>query len=216
MRYLKIIFFALLLFPFTTNAQIIFGENAKFYNSYNNPTEEQFVGASWKDGTIVLNDDSEITGDVRGYTYRGSDINSFRYRKMKGEKAQTFKADDCKLILYDDLRIISLPKNLKKMSGKKRFFVAMLLGEHLTIFQDPDANTASSGSNEIILNEGQMLNFLALKDGEVSKLTKMNFRKQIKKLCSDNAAWVTKSADKKWLKYDNMYEIAAFYNASKE
>ena len=41
-----------------------------------------------------------------------------------------------------------------------------------------------------------MLNFLALKDGEVSKLTKMNFRKQIKKLCSDNAAWVTKSADK--------------------
>ena len=39
----------------------------------NNPTEEQFVGASWKDGTIVLNDDSEITGDVRGYTY-GSDM----------------------------------------------------------------------------------------------------------------------------------------------
>ena len=121
MRYLKIIFFALLLFPFTTNAQIIFGENAKFYNSYNNPTEEQFVGASWKDGTIVLNDDSEINGDVRGYTYRGSDINSFRYRKMKGEKAQTFKADDCKLILYDDLRIISLPKNLKKMSEKAFF-----------------------------------------------------------------------------------------------
>jgi len=212
----KLLINLLIFLPCALHSQIIFGENAKFYNSYDNPTSEKFVSASWKPGIIILADDTEIEGEVKGYTYKGSDINSFRYRPAKGEKATTYKAEDCKMILYDGLRILSLPKKLKKMTGKNRFYVALYYGEYLTVFQDPDANTANSASNEIILNEGQMLSFLAIKSNEVSKITAMSFRKQIRKLCADNEEWVEKSQDKKWLKYENMYEIVDYYNKTRK
>jgi hypothetical protein len=195
-----------------SNAQLIFDENAKFYNSYDNPTSKKYVGASWLPGTIILADGRELVGQVRGYSYKGNDINSFRFRPAKGEKAATYKAEDCKIVIYDGLRILALPKKLKKMSGKNRFYIALFHGKHLTVLQDPTANAASSGTNEIILNEGQLLNYLAIKNNAVFKLTKLNFRKQIRKLCSNNKKWVEKSQEKKWLNYNNMYDVALYYN----
>ena len=47
---------------------------------------------------------------------------------------------------------------------------------------------------------GQMLSYLALKGDEFSKLTALNFRKQMKKLCNDNKDWSSRASDKK---YDN-------------
>ena len=83
-----------------------------FYNSGNSSTTKKYVGASWLQGTIILADGNELVGQVRGYSYKGNDINSFRYRLKKGDKARTIKADECTLISYDGLIILSLPKNL--------------------------------------------------------------------------------------------------------
>ena len=158
-----------------------------FYNSGNSSTTKKYVGASWLQGTIILADGSELVGQVRGYSYKGNDINSFRYRLKKGEKARTIKADECTLISYDGLIILSLPKNLKKKEGKRKFYVALYYGEYLTVFQNPKAEVSesgyasASGNNAVVFNEGQMLSFLALKNGKISKLTALNFRKQMKK-----------------------------------
>jgi hypothetical protein len=98
-----------------------------FYNTGNSSTTKKYVGASWLQGTIVLADGSELNGEVRGFSYKGNDINSFSYRLKKGEKARTIKADACKLISYDGLIVLSLPKNFKKKEGKRQFYVALLL-----------------------------------------------------------------------------------------
>ena len=158
-----------------------------FYNSGNSSTTKKYVGASWLQGTIILADGSGLVGQVRGYSYKGNDINSFRYRLKKGDKAITIKADECTLISYDGLIILSLPKNLKKKEGKRKFYVALYYGEYLTVFQNPKAEVSesgyasASGNNAVVFNEGQMLSFLALKNGKISKLTALNFRKQMKK-----------------------------------
>jgi hypothetical protein len=192
-----------------------------FYNTGNSSTTKKYVGGSWRQGTIVLADGSELNGQVRGYSYKGKDINSFRYRLKKGDKARTIKADKCKLISYDGLIILSLPKNLKKKAGKRKFYVALYYGEHLTIFQDPKAKisdsgyASASGKSAIVFNQGQMLSFLALKNGEFSKLKAFNFRKQMRKITSDNEKFMKRTSDKKWFKYKNIYKIAHYYNQTK-
>jgi hypothetical protein len=60
-----------------------------------------------------------------------------------------------------------------------------------------------------------MLSFLALKNGEISKLTALNFRKQMKKITSDNKKFMKRASDKKWFKYENIYKIAHYYNQTK-
>ena len=196
-------------------------EGRTFYNSGNSSTTKKYVGASWLQGTIVLADGSELNGQVRGYSYKGNDINSFRYRLKKGDKARTIKADACTLISYDGLIILSLPKNLKKKTGKRKFYVTLYYGEHLTVFQNPKAQiseggyASASGNNAVSFNEGQMLSFLALKNGEISKLTALNFRKQMRKITSDNKKFMERTSDKKWFKYGNIYKIAHYYNQTK-
>ena len=54
-----------------------------FYNTGNSSTTKKYVGASWLQGTIVLADGSELNGEVCGFSYKGNDINSFRYRLKK-------------------------------------------------------------------------------------------------------------------------------------
>ena len=192
-----------------------------FYNSGNSSTTKKYVGASWLQGTIILADGSGLVGQVRGYSYKGNDINSFRYRLKKGDKARTIKADECTLISYDGLIILSLPKNLKKKEGKRKFYVALYYGEYLTVFQNPKAEVSesgyasASGNNAVVFNEGQMLSFLALKNGKISKLTALNFRKQMKKITSDNKKFIKRASDKKWFKYKNIYKIAHYYNQTK-
>ena len=192
-----------------------------FYNTGNSNTTKKYVGASWQQGTIVLADGSELNGQVKGYSYKGNDINSFRYRPKKGDKARTIKADVCKLISYDGLIILSLPKNLKKKEGKRKFYVVLYYGEHLTIFQNPKAQVSesgyasASGNSAVAFNQGQMLSFLAFKNGEISKLTALRFRKQMKKITSDNEKFMERTSNKKWFKYDNIYKIAHYYNQTK-
>ena len=122
---------------------------------------------------------------------------------------------DCQLISYDGLIILSLPKNLKKKFGKRMFYVALYYGEHLTIFQNPKAEVASSYSGSITFNEGQMLSYLALKDGQISKITKLRFRNQMKNIAWDNQKFMGRTTDRSWFKYDNIYKIAHFYNQTK-
>ena len=196
-------------------------ETRTFYNKGNTSTSIKYVGASWLQGIIVLADGSELVGQVRGYSYKGNDINSFRYRLKKGEKARTIKADACKLISYDGLIILSLPKKLKKKGGKRKFYVALYYGEHLTVFQNPKAQVSengyvsTSGNNAVTFNEGQMLSFLVLKNAEFSKLTALNFRKQMKRITSDNDKFMKRTSDKKWFKYGNIYKIVHYYNQTK-
>ena len=61
-----------------------------------------------------------------------------------------------------------------------------------------------------------MLSYLALKGDEFSKLTALNFRKQMKKLCNDNKDWSSRASDKKWFNYDNLFRVAHYYNQTKE
>jgi len=196
-----------------------FGSQAQnttsYFNNGNTSTQIKYVGASWLPGTIVMEDGSELKGDVRGSSYVGNDIKSFKYRTKKGEKARRFKADECKLVMYDGLIILSLPKNIKKKSGKRKFYVAIYYGEHLSVFQNPKADVASRTPGSTMFNENQMLSFLVLKDNEIDKLTKFRFRKPMSKICKDNEKFITRTKDKKWFRYDNIYKIAHYYNQTK-
>jgi hypothetical protein len=60
-----------------------------------------------------------------------------------------------------------------------------------------------------------MLSFLALKNDEISKLSALNFRKQMKKITSDNKKFIERTSDKGWFEYDNIYKIAHYYNQTK-
>ena len=95
------------------------------------------------------------------------------------------------------------------------FYVTLYYGEHLTIFQNPKAEVASSFSGSITFNEGQMLSYLALKDGQISKITKLRFRNQMKNIAYDNQKFMNRTTDRSWFKYDNIYKIAHFYNQTK-
>jgi len=207
----QLIIFAFLILGCTSVAQT----TKSYYNSGNTSTTKKFVGASWHPGIILLADGSELVGQVRGYAYKGNDISSFRYRVKKGDKARTIKAIDCQLISYDGFIILSLPKNLKKKAGKRMFYVVLYYGEHLTIFQNPKAEVASGYSGSITFNEGQMLSYLALKDGQISKITKLRFRTQMKNIGWDNQEFMKRTNDRSWFKYDNIYRIANFYNQTK-
>ena len=174
------------------------------------------VSGQWLDGTVVLNDGTSVEGQVRGYTYKANDVQSFRFRTEKGAETTTYKADDCKQVVYDGLSIVSLPKNLKKPKGKRRFYIAIYYGPHFSVLQDPKGSIASGGPNSgLISNQGEMLSFLAHKGKELVKINRLNFKKQFKKLLSDNKEWAEKAKDKKWFKYGNVYEIADHYNQSK-
>lgn len=200
---------------------------SKFHNSGNTSMSKKWVTSSWESGTIVLSDGSEINGEVKG-VYGGdqSKIVSFKFRKKKGEDTKKYKAADCLLVSVKNVITLSLPKNLKKKSGKKSFYVALYFGEHLTVFENPKASTANGQSTSLLGRSvgkstsfsqggGRMLSYLALKDDEFSKLTAMNFRKQMKKLCADNKKWLSRTSDKKWFKYGNLYTITHYYNQTK-
>lgn len=203
---MKQLLITLLFIPFFTNAQTY------MYVEANADTRTKTVSGGWKKSTIIDRSGRVIEGEVRGYLYKGDDVKSFRYRPDKDSKGVTYKADDCLQVFYDDLIIVSLPKNLKKPAGKRQFYITIYFGEHLSILQDPNAKVAEAQPNSFIMNEGQMLNLLAFKDNKIYKLSKLKFRKQIRKLLADSPEWTAKAADKKWLKYDNIYEVANFYN----
>ena len=200
-----------LIVGFSSQAQ----STTSYFNSGNTTTQKRYVGASWSPGIIVMEDGIELKGDVRGYSYKRNDIKSFKYRTKEGEKSQTFKADDCKLVVYDGLIVLSLPKDIKKKSGKRSFYVTIYYGEFLSIFQNPKANVATGISGSIIFNQDQMLSFLVLKDGKIEKLTKLRFRKPMLTICSDNEVFLARTKDEKWFKYDNIFKIAHFYNQTK-
>lgn len=83
------------------------------------------------------------------------------------------------------------------------------------MLQDPKVSSAAGGGGAgLVFNQGEMLSFLAYKDGELVKINKLNFKKKIKKLLSDNKQCLDKMKDKKWFKYGNIYEIADHYNGT--
>ena len=205
---MKNLLFTLLFVPLLVNAQFF------LYSEANEHTRVKEVGSIWRDGIIVDRNGQQIKGQIRGYLFNGKDVKSFRYRPEKEAKAITYKADDCLQVFYDDLIVVSLPKKLKKPAGNRRFYITIYFGEKLSILQDPKAKVASASPNMFTLNEGQMLNMLVFKDNKLHKLSKLKFRKQIRKLLSDSPSWKEKAKDKKWLKYDNIFEVAEFYNKS--
>ena len=80
-------------------------------------------------------------------------MSSFRFRKEKGAETVTYKADDCKQVVYDGLNIISLPKNLKKPDGKRRFYVAIYYGKKFSVLQDPKVSSAAGGGGAIVRDQ---------------------------------------------------------------
>ncbi len=198
---------------------------SKYYNTGNTTMSKKWVNSNWEVGTIMLSDGSEIKGDVKG-VYGNKGVSSFKFRKKKGDDTRKIKAEDCLLVSVNSIITLSLPKNLKKKSGKKSFYVAMYYGKYLTVFENPEASTANGQSTSLLgrglgkstdfkQGGGRMLSFLALKDNEFSKLTALNFRKQMKKLCGDNKKWTSRTSDKKWFQYDNLYKVTHFYNQTK-
>jgi len=194
---------------------LVSSAQSKYYNSGDTSTKKKHVGAKWLKGTIVLLDGTELKGDVRGSSYTGDDIRSFRYRPEKDVKSVYYKAKDCQLVIYDDLIVVSLPKNLKKNSGKRKFYVALYYGEHMSVLQNPKADIASGEAGKITFNNDQMLSYLILKDNDISKITKLFFKKKMKKLLGDNKKFIERSSDKKWFNYNNLYKLAHYYNQTK-
>ena len=121
---------------------LLFCVQFSFAQIYNNHAQlmAQGVSGQWKEGAVVLNDGQTLEGQVRGQTYKGNDVQSFRYRKEKGTEAVTYKADDCRQVIYDGLNVVAVPKNLKKPNGKKRFYIALYYGKKLSVYQDPKAS----------------------------------------------------------------------------
>lgn len=194
---------------------LLFCVQFSFAQIYNNHAQlmAQGVSGQWKEGAVVLNDGQTLEGQVRGQTYKGNDVQSFRYRKEKGTEAVTYKADDCRQVIYDGLNVVAVPKNLKKPNGKKRFYIALYYGKKLSVYQDPKASIATGGGAAgLIFNQDELLSYLAYKDGQLIKITRLNFKKQMKKLLADHDPSTQKSKDKKWFKYDNIFEIADLYN----
>ena len=105
----------------------------------------QKVSGQWRSGAIVTEAGKTLEGEVRGFSYKANDVSSFRFRKEKGAETVTYKADDCKQVVYDGLNIISLPKNLKKPDGKRRFYVAIYYGKKFSVLQDPKVSSAAGG-----------------------------------------------------------------------
>ena len=208
MKYLSLLL--LFFLPFVAHSQTY------IYSKANYDTSVKAVSGAWKKGFIVDGRGNKIEGEIRGFLFKGDDVKSFRYRPAKGEKSITYKAEDCLQVFYGDLIIVSLPKNLKKPEGKRRFYVTVYFGEHFSVLQDPKASTVEAAPNMLTLNQGQMLNMLGFKDNKLHKLSKLKFRKQIKKLLSDNPKWVEKAMDKKWLKYDNIFAVLRYYNETKK
>ena len=166
-------------------------EAKSYYNSGNTSTQVKYVGAGYLPGTIVLKDGTELKGQVRGSSYSGNNVRSFKFRTKKGEKAQVFKA------------------------GKRSFYVALYYGKYLTVFQDPDANVVERSPGSISFNDGQMLSYLMLKDKELHKISKLRFRKRMLEACNDSKKFVERAKDKKWFTYDNVYKVAHFYNQTR-
>ena len=123
------------------------------------------VDSYWAPGTISLLDGTVLEGEVRGYLYKGPEVKSFRFRTAKGETATTYKAENCHLVVYDGLSVLSLPKNPKKPKGKRLFYVALYHGTHFSLLQDPKAKSVQAGGGNVSLNLGQNLSFLGHKDG---------------------------------------------------
>ncbi|MGB2136237.1 MAG: hypothetical protein ACPH28_03720 [Flavobacteriaceae bacterium] len=199
---MKILF--LFLIPLTTFAQI--------YSFDEGLGQTQSVDAVWLPGTIVTAQGETLEGQVRGFVYNAAEVKSFRYRSEKGAKAVTYKADDCQLVVYDGLIVLSLPKNLKKPKGKREFYVSLYHGKNISILQDPKAKVVKAGGNSFSLNLGENLNYLCYKNGSLYKITRLSYRKQLQKILGDNPQWVKKATDKKWLKYNNLAHIAQFYD----
>jgi hypothetical protein len=194
------------LFPFLIQSQI--------YTSANYDTTKKYISAGYSDGTIILNDGTELEGQVRGSVYKGNDVSTFKYRLEKGDKAQKFTANDCSTVIVNGVQIISLPKNFKKPEGKKRFYVAIYHGENFSVFEDPKASVVNARPGEISFNSGQMMSMLVFKNNELIKINKLNFRKKLRMICNDSSEWNKQAEDKKWFKYDNIFSIASFYNES--
>ena len=110
--------------------------------------------------------------------------------------------------------MLILEKKFKKPNGKKRFYVAIYHGENFSVFEDPKATLVNARPGELTLNRGQMLSMLAFKNNELTKISKLNFRKKMRLLCGDSIEWKQQAEDKKWFKYDDIFTIASFYNES--
>ena len=204
---MKQLLFTLLLISQFSFAQIF---------STNQHLKRSSVSGQWLNGTVMLNDGSMIDGQVRGYIFKGNDVKSFRFREKKGAEVLTYRPDDCKQVGYEGLNIISLPKNLKKPQSKRRFYIAVYYGEHFSVLQNPKANSTSTDlTGGLSLNSGEMQNVLALKGNQLVKVNRLNFKKQFRKMLSDNKEWAQKAKDKKWFKYSNVYDVADHYNTTK-
>jgi len=202
MKMKKIVLF--ILFVFLLNLS-----NAQISISTYSDARPKKISGQWKTGSIKLNDGSIKEGETKVFMYSGKNIKAMKFRSKKGADAEKFKAENCKLVIWDGTHILSLPKNFKKPNKGNRFYVALYHGKNILVLYDPKANESSDG-----FGQGEALSVLVYKGNAVFKVSKLKFRKQIKKICSDNAAWVEKSSNKKWLKYKNLFEVAKFYDQS--
>ena len=169
------------------------------------------VNGVWKKGSVLMNDGTKKNGETRASTFTGDNIKSMKFRLEKGAEVEVFKAEDCKYVEWDNTFVISLPKNFKKPTKGNMFYTALYSGENISVLMDPDATVSEEG-----LNKTEKLNVLVLKKNELTKVTKMNFKGSMKKLCADNKTFIDKTiSDKKWFKYDNLYTITHYYNQIK-
>ena len=166
----------------------------------NNPhLAKNNVSGQWIDGSIVLTDGTTIEGQVRGHSYKAHDVRSFRFRDEKGAKAFTYGADECIQVVQNGLIIFSPPKNLKNPKAKDGFTTPSTMEKSFGASGSQSLLCSRRGGAGLVFNQGEMLSFLAYKDGELVKINKLNFKKKIKKLLSDNKQCLDKMKDKKWL-----------------
>ncbi|PXX98933.1 hypothetical protein DF185_16305 [Marinifilum breve] len=161
----------------------------------------------WLPGHVVLNTGEKVNGQVRGWMKKGRQVVSIKFRKSKDDKTVIYKAKDIREVKQEDLLIVSVKK---KKNKKAQFYITIYQGDYLSAYYDPEAKRVSRLSTA--LNVGQYLSFLVFKDGELKKITKLNFRKPIAKLCSDNEKWVELAENKEWFQYSNLYEVVKVYN----
>jgi hypothetical protein len=158
-----------------------------------------------------MNDGTEKAGETRASTFSGDNIKSMKFRLEKGAEVEVFKAEDCIYAEWDNTYVMSLPKNFKKPTKGNIFYTALYSGKNISVLMDPDATIADEE-----FNKSEKLNVLVLKDNELIKVTKMNFKGNMKKICADNKTFIDKTlSDKKWFNYSNMFEVAKYYNDTK-
>lgn len=160
-------------------------------------------------GYVVLKDGSKLVGFVKSKAYTNKKLSSILFADKADGKYKTYKLK--KDIIEYSLNGDSYLKASIKTSmfgGKKKVFCGIAYkGSIFTVINHPNDKFSKDGGLDIAT-----MFFVRKKDSKDFKMiTRLNYKKNMRKLCGDNADWKEAAKSPKWLSFNNRIENFKFY-----